>query len=90
MLKKLLIVVAMFCMLAGCERQQKNTNTVFNKESSADFTTKPQPKNWKPKPVPMLPGKAQVLGVPFQDFPTQTGRAQVAPKKSLIKSVPEN
>jgi len=88
MLKKLLIVVAAFCMLTGCERHQENTNTVFNREKLSDFTTKPQPKKIKIKPVPMLPGKAQILGAPFQDFPTQVGRAQVAPQKGLEKKVP--
>jgi len=90
MLKKLLIVLAIFCMLSGCERQQKNTGSVFNKERPSDFTTKPLPEGWKPTPPPMLPGKAQILGAPFQDFQTQTGRAQVAPQEGMIKSLPEN
>ncbi len=86
MLKQILLLFSVLFLLTGCERQQQNTNTVFNKEKPSDFTHQKDTGPMPPAP-PMLPGKAQMLGAPFDDFQTQTGRAQVTPNKSLIKSV---
>lgn len=86
MYKKILVISAVLLFLTACERQQQGADSVMNKETPMDFTTSPEAQ--KPTDnqtqTPMLPGKAQILGAPIQDFQTQTGSADVQPSEVQV------
>ncbi len=90
MSKKIFMILAFALILTACGREQKNTDMVMNKEVPEDFTRQPQPASQATQTTPMLPGKAQVLGAPFLDFPTQTGSATVLPSQNQTVSVPNS
>lgn len=75
-------------LLTGCSREQKNTDMVMNKEVVANFTMQPETAAESASSIPMLPGKAQILGAPFEDFQTQTGSATVLPSQNKTIEVP--
>lgn len=77
-------------LLGGCEQRQRGESMVINKEVPADFTMSAiaQKKSEQQAKTPMLPGKAQVIGAYFQDFPTQTGKATVLPSQVKVIEQP--
>lgn len=89
MAKKIGLILLLMLGLVGCSRQQQDTNMVDYKEVPSDFTTQPQAPLSNSATTPMLPGKAQLLGAPFDDFPTQTGTATVTPAQNQTVSAPQ-
>lgn len=83
------VILMITLILTGCDRGQKNANTVTEQEVPSDFTTQPQAPQSNDTTTPMLPGKAQILGAPFNDVQTQTGTATVLPSQDQTVAAPQ-